>query len=104
MQEPPNRCKAPLSADAHRASGTGSLFSPQLMQTILALVGSLDPLRCGLIPYWCDDPTGGRKTDQCQVRDGAGLRCGEGGPFFFITFIKSRRPLVPPLELLIAFH
>jgi putative SOS response-associated peptidase YedK len=22
---------------------------------------SLDPLRWGLIPYWCQDPTGGRK-------------------------------------------
>src|SRR5262249_31928248 len=22
---------------------------------------SLDPLRCGLIPYWCTDPNGGRK-------------------------------------------
>jgi putative SOS response-associated peptidase YedK len=22
---------------------------------------SLDPLRWGLIPYWCKDPTGGRK-------------------------------------------
>jgi putative SOS response-associated peptidase YedK len=22
---------------------------------------SLDPLRWGLIPYWCEDPTGGRK-------------------------------------------
>jgi putative SOS response-associated peptidase YedK len=22
---------------------------------------SLDPLRCGLIPYWCDDPKGGRR-------------------------------------------
>jgi putative SOS response-associated peptidase YedK len=22
---------------------------------------SLDPLRWGLIPYWCDDPSGGRK-------------------------------------------
>ncbi len=22
---------------------------------------SLDPLRWGLIPYWCDDPKGGRK-------------------------------------------
>src|SRR5438309_2041059 len=29
---------------------------------------SLDPLRWGLIPYWCTDPKG----DQCQVRDGAG--------------------------------
>jgi putative SOS response-associated peptidase YedK len=23
--------------------------------------GSLDPLRWGLIPYWCEDPKGGRK-------------------------------------------
>src|ERR1700694_5900522 len=30
---------------------------------------SLDPLRWGLIPYWCKDPTGGRKADQCQGRD-----------------------------------
>ena len=32
---------------------------------------SLDPLRWGLIPYWCEDPKGGRKADQRQVRDGA---------------------------------
>jgi putative SOS response-associated peptidase YedK len=24
---------------------------------------SLDPLRSGLIPYWCKDPPGGRKAD-----------------------------------------
>jgi putative SOS response-associated peptidase YedK len=33
---------------------------------------SLDPLRWGLIPYWCNDPTGGRKPDQRQVRDRTG--------------------------------
>jgi SOS response associated peptidase (SRAP) len=27
---------------------------------------SLDPLRWGLIPYWCKDPTGGRKPINCQ--------------------------------------
>ena len=31
---------------------------------------SLDPLRWGLIPYWCKDPTGGTQADQRQVRDG----------------------------------
>jgi len=33
---------------------------------------SLDPLRWGLIPYWCDDPKGGRKpiNAKCEtVRD-----------------------------------
>jgi hypothetical protein len=33
---------------------------------------SLDPLRWGLIPYWCNDPTGGRKpiNAKCEtVRD-----------------------------------
>ena len=25
---------------------------------------SLDPLRWGLIPYWCEDPKGGRKFPQ----------------------------------------
>jgi putative SOS response-associated peptidase YedK len=27
---------------------------------------SLDPLRWVLIPYWCKDPTGGRKLIRCQ--------------------------------------
>jgi putative SOS response-associated peptidase YedK len=33
---------------------------------------SLDPLRWGLIPYWCKDPTGGRKPINAKretVRD-----------------------------------
>jgi putative SOS response-associated peptidase YedK len=28
---------------------------------------SLDPLRWGLIPYWCRDPKGRPETDQRQV-------------------------------------
>ena len=28
-------------------------------------------MRWGLIPYWCEDPNGGRKADQCQGGDGA---------------------------------
>jgi putative SOS response-associated peptidase YedK len=30
---------------------------------------SLDLLTWGLIPYWCEDPKGGRKADQCEGRD-----------------------------------
>ena len=38
---------------------------------------SLDPLRWGLIPYWCGDPKGGRKpiNAKCEtVRNQYGLR------------------------------
>jgi putative SOS response-associated peptidase YedK len=28
---------------------------------------SLDPLRWGLIPYWCEDPKGGRKPIKRQM-------------------------------------
>lgn len=32
---------------------------------------SLDPLRWGLIPYWCQDPNGGRKpiNAKCETAD-----------------------------------
>jgi putative SOS response-associated peptidase YedK len=30
---------------------------------------SLDPLRWGLIPYWCEDPKGWPQADQRQMRD-----------------------------------
>src|SRR5437016_6439775 len=40
---------------------------------------SLDPLRWGLIPYWCNDPKGGRKPInakyRCQIARGA---CSNG--------------------------
>ena len=31
---------------------------------------SLDPLRWGLIPYWCNDPNGGRKPNPTSRRVG----------------------------------
>src|SRR5215475_13650708 len=34
---------------------------------------SLDPLRWGLIPYWCNDPNGRLKANKCQVRDCPGF-------------------------------
>ena len=30
---------------------------------------SLDPLRWGLIPYWCEDPKGWPQADQREMRD-----------------------------------
>jgi putative SOS response-associated peptidase YedK len=42
---------------------------------------SLDPLRWGLIPYWCKDPAGGRKPINAKyetVRDLPAFRDGEG--------------------------
>jgi len=30
---------------------------------------SLDPLRWGLIPYWCQDPKGGRKPINAKIGD-----------------------------------
>src|SRR5262249_52402739 len=33
---------------------------------------SLDPLRWGLIPYWCSDPKGGRKPINATMRERAG--------------------------------
>ena len=32
---------------------------------------SLDPLRWGLIPYWCQDPKGGRKPINAKMQDRA---------------------------------
>jgi putative SOS response-associated peptidase YedK len=40
---------------------------------------SLDPLRWGLIPYWCEDPSGGRKADQRQGRHGRAAADISGG-------------------------
>jgi putative SOS response-associated peptidase YedK len=38
---------------------------------------SLDPLRWGLIPYWCKDPTGGRKQPYAiAMKDGAPFGIG----------------------------
>jgi putative SOS response-associated peptidase YedK len=49
---------------------------------------SLDPLRWGLVPYWCEDPTGGRKpiNAKCEtVRTPASFR----------EAYRRRRCLVP---------
>jgi putative SOS response-associated peptidase YedK len=35
---------------------------------------SLDPLRWGLIPYWCQDPTGGRKLGRSRRSCSAHLK------------------------------
>jgi putative SOS response-associated peptidase YedK len=48
----------------HRANPTGLNFRERQV--------SLDPLRWGLIPYWCTDPNGGRKPINAKfetVRD-----------------------------------
>jgi putative SOS response-associated peptidase YedK len=39
---------------------------------------SLDPLRWGLIPYWCNDPTGGRKpiNAKCETAGPADVSRG----------------------------
>jgi SOS response associated peptidase (SRAP) len=39
----------------------------------------LDPLRWGVIPYWCKDPTGGRKPIKCQGRDSRAAANISGG-------------------------
>ena len=43
---------------------------------------SLDPLRWGLIPHWCKDPTGGRKPINAKSRP-----CGPEG---IITWFGNR--------------
>ena len=40
---------------------------------------SLDPLRWGLIPYWCEDPKGGHKLAANHLRNR--LRVAASSPF-----------------------
>ncbi len=49
---------------------------------------SLDPLRRGLIPYWCDDPKGGRKPINAKSETVANL------PTFREAY-RKRRCIVP---------
>jgi putative SOS response-associated peptidase YedK len=49
---------------------------------------SLDPLRWGLIPYWCQDPKGGRKPINAKVETVARL------PMFREAYAR-RRCIVP---------
>jgi putative SOS response-associated peptidase YedK len=49
---------------------------------------SLDPLRCGLIPYWCNDPKGGRKPINAKCETVRGL------PTFRDAY-RKRRCIVP---------
>jgi putative SOS response-associated peptidase YedK len=49
---------------------------------------SLDPLRWGLIPYWCQDPKGGRKPINAKVETVARL------PIFREAYAR-RRCIVP---------
>jgi putative SOS response-associated peptidase YedK len=45
---------------------------------------SLDPLRWGLIPYWCKDPKGGRKPINAKAETVAGL------PIFRDAYARRR--------------
>jgi putative SOS response-associated peptidase YedK len=49
---------------------------------------SLDPLRWGLIPYWCKDPTGGRKSINAKAETVASL------PTFREAY-RKRRCILP---------
>jgi putative SOS response-associated peptidase YedK len=49
---------------------------------------SLDPLRWGLIPHWCNDPTGGRKPINAKAETVAGL------PTFREAY-RKRRCILP---------
>jgi putative SOS response-associated peptidase YedK len=40
---------------------------------------ALDPLRWGLIPYWCEDPKGGRKPGHPVSRTSRTVRTGPDG-------------------------
>ena len=46
---------------------------------------SLDPLRWGLIPYWCKDPTGGRKPINAKAETVARLLTFRG------VFLEERK-------------
>jgi putative SOS response-associated peptidase YedK len=60
---------------------------------------SLDPLRWGLIPYWCKDPTGGRKPINAKAETVARLpTCSPHG--FVELFFKF---CVHPSEALSHF-
>src|SRR5262249_24728367 len=46
---------------------------------------SLDPLRCGLIPYWCSDPNGGRKPINAKFETVRDLPTGHAYPAFLVA-------------------
>jgi putative SOS response-associated peptidase YedK len=57
---------------------------------------SLDPLRWGLIPYWCKDPKGGRKPINAKAETAASL------PMFRDAYVRRHCIILDPITTLVA--
>jgi two-component system cell cycle response regulator CpdR len=61
---------------------------------------SLDPLRWGLIPYWCGDPKGGRSTVNLRVPENA-PNCSVAGLWSLLKVEPSAELAMPTAVLIV---